>query len=305
MKKGMILLLTGALLLSGGCGNAAQPIQPETTAPAATEGTTETQTEPPSAGMDPAKGIYPVLNGYDRLIGGLVEGQWTSADEVAKHLKGTEAYKVYTLDKFQGEFKSEKITTQTYLDSSTGYWVQFASSAEDRKFSLGAQWNALPRPVSEVPAADYDSYKGAVDDLLISTGTPGEPLVKRVITCDVDGDESEEAIIIATNITDGDLDGISEGNPPESKGKYAMVVLRRAGQEGYTAEALLVTKDYLEMQEVEAIADFDGDGVMEILLDQEDLEVVGAEGFSFSTETIWDLSEGSWIKRLEKFSNPI
>ena len=159
----------------------------------------------------------------------------------------------------------------------------------------GLSWEALPRTsraISPVPA-----HERSAADVLRSEGlTDPTPSINEVIQIDLEGDGTDEAIIVATN-----------GSEPyfaSKAGDHSLIVMRRL-EDGNLEEVPLfvnATSDAeaeaagpaeaapnlaavpLAVATLEGVADLNGDGTLEV--------VIRLRGNSFANVLVYDLVEG-------------
>lgn len=130
----------------------------------------------------------------------------------------------------------------------------------------GANWNAIPKPITEFDKRNR-IYESAVVEFLKTKGIV-KPVAKieQLYKVDLDGDGTDEVVIRATNYTH------SENEFTPDKDGYSFVMVRKV-VDG-KAKDILLTGDFItdeetsaeNTHEISAIADLNGDGKMEIVV---------------------------------------
>lgn len=223
----------------------------------------------------PAAELHPIVEvqtGY--LFGATAEGKWIKAEKAAKALLGERIYQVYGLTQSFGEARGGKPKPSQEEVCSDVVTVTLSPNPDKGAIALAAPWNALPRKVQILDAAQQ-VYVDAARDFLKTKGI-NEPKVKieNLLRVDLDGDGEEEVLISATNYFQKD-----EGPPMRSPaGSYSMVLLRRpvAGKvETQLVEGEFYPKAYKDddasfnapnSYTVIAVLDLDGDDKMEVVV---------------------------------------
>jgi len=225
-------------------------------------------------------------SGY--LFGATAEGKWIKAEEAAKGLQGEMTYHLYGLTQSLGEAKGSQPKPSEEEVCSDVLTVSLSPNPDKGAIALAAPWNALPRKVQVLDAAQQ-VYVDAARDFLKTKGIE-KPKVKieNILRVDLDGDGEEEVLISATNYFQKE-----EGAPMRSPaGSYSMVLLRRvvAGKvETQLVQGEFYPKAYKDDEEssfnapntykVIAVLDLDGDGKLEI--------VVASQYYEGGTTTIY------------------
>lgn len=228
------------------------------------------------------KGIHPVLNAYNRLIGGLVDGKWQNNEEVASRLTGKEVYRFYSRREKLGEASGPKVRKEFYLTGENGYFLDFDKFFPEQAFGICADWNPLPR-VPEI-RSNPDKYLPEVKDVLTQKKMPADNIqIREVLAVDLEGDGMIETIISATNVTEEDIDALYNSEGEEALDRCSLVLLLT----GDGVPVLLAEKhEGIFEYEVPFVADVDGDGVMEIMVRELWLDTLPVEGFSLICESL-------------------
>lgn len=128
-----------------------------------------------------------------------------------------------------------------------------------------------PRPATTTGAVA--AHLGTARELLGARGvTEPEPRIVQVVRADLDGDGSDEAVVVAEKR--------SEASPTWGEpGAYSLVFVRRVGEGGTATHVVRaevipdaatgIDANYLGTARVTAVADLNGDGTMELVLRSE------------------------------------
>ncbi|HSE15492.1 MAG TPA: VCBS repeat-containing protein [Pyrinomonadaceae bacterium] len=203
------------------------------------------------------------------VIGGVRSGHWVEAERLTKSINTPLKLNRYTLAGPAGELTVDKITP----GDCEGEW-SFETSATDAEGIAIASpsWNVMPRTPRPLDRKDT-TYVNLLADLLRRSGIrKPEVEINEGYKIDLDGDGKDEVVIVASHFKDGtgELSGIGRGSAP---GDYAIVLVRKIvnGQ----ARNIFIVKDVrraanagplVRGYHLSAIADLNGDGVMEIVL---------------------------------------
>ena len=254
------------------------------------------------------EGTNIILNAFSRVIGVTVDGEWRGRDEIGKYIKGGEKYRTYSQARLLGEFDGGAPIEESYITGEKGYRIALKPETEelyDAAFSITGNWDPLPR-VPVIKESGLDEYEPLIKDMLKKNGMPDAVvLIKQVAVADLDGDGTEEAIITASNYVQEDYDSISNGDFDETEDMYSMIVLQKT-VDG-VKKNIVISECYKKLDEYKLsfISDMDGDGVMEFLVREDNLEAVKAEGFSLSTEMVYDIVDGNPSLLFSVSSSPI
>jgi hypothetical protein len=122
-----------------------------------------------------------------------------------------------------------------------------------------------PRPVELLDPAS-DAYRQAVRDVLPGLGIDDpDPDVVQVVRADLDGDGTAEVFVVAERLAD-----------PQTllaqPGDYSLVLLQRAGDRGvattiFDQSLADAASSFLDVARLTAVADLNGDGRMEVVVD--------------------------------------
>ena len=273
-----------ALILIGACGGTAgSTTGPSTTAASTTSVETSTTVESTTSTSSGASESVPAVASRYGLMGWWSEG-WVvpeTLDEIP--LIGGEEYQVVMLD--------QPITTATgsvptLCEPSQTPVLDFdpplpGDFADPGALAVIADWELRPFPVRiETDLAEVHS--DAVTQVLGSLGIDTEPAIFQQVVADIDGDGTEEIAIVAKDLSD-DLFG--------QPGDYSVVILRKM-IEGEWQTSILETSlaepdsPYILSHSIAAIADLNGDGKMEIVVDAAYYEGSGTTAFEYINDDL-------------------
>lgn len=153
--------------------------------------------------------------------------------------------------------------------------------ADPGALAVLADWELRPFPVVVETELD-DVHVEAVTQVLMSLGIEAEPVIFQIVVADIDGDGTEEIAIVAKDLSDNLF-----GQP----GDYSVVVLRKM-IEGEWQTAILETSlaepdsAYILSHSFAAIADLNGDGKMEIVVDAAYYEGAGTTAYEYTNDDL-------------------
>jgi hypothetical protein len=202
------------------------------------------------------------------LIGGVQNKKWVSANRLQKSLKSSGGFELYRLNGAGGEIALKRNAESECHESWTG------EAASDGKGGIAIQspsWNVMPRLPRAIDPKDT-TYMEVVSDILKGEGIK-KPEVKitQAYKVDLDGDGKQEVVIVANRYAQGlrELSGV--GNET-SAGDYTLVLVRKIigekVQNIVLAKAVWLKGDdgpLPRANHLSAIADLNGDGVMELV----------------------------------------
>lgn len=148
--------------------------------------------------------------------------------------------------------------------------------------AISAPWKLTPHPVEAM--ADDGTYAAFASDLLAERGLDvPDPVIKQLLTVDLEGDGIDEKIVVAEEIADGLFPAV---------GDYSLAFLRKviAGTvETAVLGESLVFDDQADLFvgfTIGAVADLSGDGKMEIVLDAAYYEGLGIEVWEYVNDDL-------------------
>lgn len=203
------------------------------------------------------------------LIGGARDTKWVKADTFAKRLKGEQKFNLYGLEGPAGEITISKVAPNGDCD---GEWSAQTSSKAKAGIAIASpDWNVMPRQPRAIDPKD-PTYLKVVSDILKGAGISNpEVNISQAYKIDLDGDGKDEVVIAANRFAQGlhELSGV--GNVA-SAGDYSLVFVRKIigdkAQNIFLVKAVWLKADegvLPRANHISAIADLNGDGVMEIV----------------------------------------
>jgi hypothetical protein len=203
------------------------------------------------------------------LIGGARDTKWVRADAFGKRLKGAQKLSLYTLAGPAGEISTSKIEENG--DCGDEWSVKTASKAKAGIAIASPTWNAMPRLPRPIDLKDT-TYLKIVGDILKDAGIrKPEVRITQGYKIDLDGDGQDEVVIAANRYGQGlgELSGVPNVT---SAGDYSLVFVRKIiggkAQNIFIVKAVWLTANeagHPRRNHISAIADLNGDGVMEIV----------------------------------------
>jgi hypothetical protein len=217
--------------------------------------------------------VVPIVQ-TEMLIGGVQNGKWLTAKQTAQLIndenefilinpKGTKADKRVKGKK--GEDMGacpENPVIRLDLETKPDQWLPYS-------LALGSnlKWNPLPRIPKTISPTDKIYQKIVADFLKTRRITKTKIKISQAFRVDLEGDGTEEIIIAANYYKRGMVE-------TQSIGDYSFVLLRKIVQGKpqnilIDGEFFTKTDDYSppNMRDISPIADLNGDGKMEIVLD--------------------------------------
>jgi hypothetical protein len=203
------------------------------------------------------------------LIGGVQNGRWVSATRAAKLMKDqAEFLLVGDSGVEEGGVTLGKLILPTDNEPCDDFYAVETELEMERGVGIGssAKWKLIPRMPKAI-SPDNAVYKNIVANFLKTKRitNPGVKITQAMIV-DLDGDGTNEVLIAATVYKTADL-------PRAARGDYSLVLLRTTRGKAVTNH-LLAGEFYLKAEEfgapntyqISAIADLNGDGRMEVIL---------------------------------------
>jgi ABC-type amino acid transport substrate-binding protein len=229
-----------------------------------------TTTQPLSA----APRIAPIVSGI-YLLGGSENGKWIDAASTAKQLRAGDRYRVYTTAGPVGS-GTATISNSEGICSDT-YFVEMKPQPKATEFAaFGGTSNPLPRKL-RLHSPTMAVYRQAVADVLRAHGISNPDVrITKIVRIDLEGDGVDEVVLSASRI--------DRALPSVKAGDYSLVLLRKIIN-GKVQTIPLAEEYHLKpidfaapnIYSIPAIADFNGDGTMEIMVNWNYYEGSGAE----------------------------
>lgn len=273
----MRVVVAGVLLVAA-CSNSAGTTTATSTTIAATTAAGITPPEPVTPAV--AASRFGVMGWYATDL-----GEWVVPETPGEvPVVGGEEYQVVSLD--------QPITTAigsgvTLCEPSQTPLIVFdpqlpGDHRQPGAIGVMANWNLRPQALSvggDVP----DEHRQAAIDVISSIGiNDSEPPITQIISVDVDADGTEELIIVAKRVPDDLFARL---------GDYSVVILRKS-IEGAWQTAILETSTgvadspYVLSHTIPAVADLNGDGRMEIIVDGHYYEGAGTVAYEYINDDL-------------------
>ena len=214
---------------------------------------------------------FPIVDAqYGYLIGAAENGKWIESDPAKKSVKAGTKLQVYGAAGAVGAASVVKLDTQNEpCEDRPTVKLNPKKPKGAIAFPAVSKWNPLPRKPQTVDVKDK-KYVDAVREFLIERGLK-DPVVQitQAVKIDIDGDGGDEVVISATHYKNGDE--IPDESAPNT---YSFVMLVRFSQEK-TEKQLVDGEFYPEPKpdaappnkfEIAAIADFNGDGKIDVVV---------------------------------------
>ena len=301
-------VLAGLLISGGGDDDAAtEPTSttteaPTTTAsptiepPATTEAPTTTTTEAPTTTTEPPPPASGVIVAATGVAGWSEDGAWyTLTDGEAPIVIG----ETYTLVQIGEPLRTATATAvQTGCDFIEGsLYVDGLIDGDDWPdfpLAVAAGWDVTPHAI-ELLSTESEIYTDIVADVLVGQGvTDPSPELRQVVRTDLEGDGVDEVIITAGH------DGVFGFDGELAAGDYSIAILRRL-VEGEVQTAILgffkvdddfdptIDVPYIVTYRVTAVADLNGDGRMEIAVNDRYYEGSGTIIYDYVNDDLGPL----------------
>jgi hypothetical protein len=203
------------------------------------------------------------------VIGGVQNGRWVAPDRAAKLMKEqTEFVLVGDSAVEEGGVTLGKLIQPTADEPCDDFYAVETELEMERGIGIGstAKWKLTPRSPKAI-SPDNAVYKTIVANFLKSKRIRNPNVrITQAMSVDLDGDGTNEVLISATYYKQADL-------PRTAIGDYSFVLMRTARGRA-VANHLLAGEFYLKPEEfgapntyqISAIADLNGDGRMEVVL---------------------------------------
>jgi hypothetical protein len=202
------------------------------------------------------------------LIGGVQNQRWVRAGQFQKTFKSPGTFTLYTLQGRVGEVTLHRNAESECQESWAG------KTATDSQSGIAIQspsWNVMPRLPQRIDPKDPADVQ-VVGDILKGEGIPKPDVeITQAYKVDLDGDGKDETVIVANRYAQGlnELSGVANET---SAGDYTLVVIVKI-IDGKSQNIILAHGVWLSGNQgplpranhLSAIADLNGDGVMELV----------------------------------------
>jgi hypothetical protein len=249
------------------------------------------------------KEVHPILSWSHRIIGGTIDGKYADAETIAGLISDGEEYSLYSMTDYLGRYKG---SIDDVRFSNGDYYIEFDSQKE-AAFGVLGSWNALPR-IPGINENNVEEYGTLIKELLSKKGLENVAVnITRVLTVDIEGDGKEETFIVAGNFSETDHTEISDGKFQGADSKYSIIVMLK-NMDG-NKKSIVIKESYKDLHEynINYLADVDGDGVIELSVNELDMNaaIIEAEGYPISTDRIYEIMGDRFIEVLSVDSSPI
>jgi hypothetical protein len=203
------------------------------------------------------------------VIGGVQNGRWVAPERAAKLMKEqTEFVLVGDSGVEEGGVTLGKLIQPTANEPCDDFYAVETELEMERGIGIGsnAKWRLMPRTPKAI-SPDNAVYKTVVANFLKSKRIRNPRVtIKQAMSVDLDGDGTNEVLIAATFYKTTEV-------PRTAIGDYSFVLMRTTRGRVVTNH-LLAGEFYLKAEEfsapntyeISAIADLNGDGRMEVIL---------------------------------------
>lgn len=228
------------------------------------------------------------------LIGGTENGIWVEPQEAASFIQEGDRYKIFTLTKNIGEAVGETpcrakdscsygndlnpLNISYKVDFSTIIFSNSFYNSETEYLAVSCDWNPMPRKpqIETVVSAENRIYGEEIKNILKKKGfnCDKEKSIKQIIKTDFEGDGINEVLITA----------VSSDRITENGKFYSAIVI--FSSDNVKCHQILTEGDYpdYENPEISFVIDADGDGVMEIFIDEIMRDKRGIEVFKIKNK---------------------
>ena len=246
---------------------------------------------PPETQAQASAPLVPIINGYGLLLGASRGGRWVPWEKIHPLLKGGEKYRFYNGKGLTNTLTGSK--PELAPASGAAYYIRFPDRKEDESteglVGVGGTWNPMPRQAKK-ESSQQNIYKDAVAAILKEKGLPNaKPNITRVLRVDLFG-KGQEAVLIEAASPNYSLTDGADGKPPPPNA-YSVVLLRllvNAKVKTFVLDGTFkkkpVPSEPPEKYEIRNVLDLNGDGILEILVDNSYYEGGGTR--------VYDLKSG-------------
>ena len=237
------------------------------------------------------KTVVPFASGY-YLLGGSKDGKWLTAETVAPALEKKTKMVFVTL---KGVKQGDAVLNNTGVENGAcpeNKLMRLEPKIESG-FAVGANvdWNLVPR-VPKLIVVTNKTYRKIAADFLRTKGIARTNIrLSQIVEVDLEGDGSAEVLITGNFYKRGNMEA-------QTIGDYSFTLVRKTVNEktkNVLIEGEFITKsDYYDppnTREILAVADLNGDGRMEVVLN--------THYYEGSWKQVFEMQNGTPVKVLE------
>lgn len=233
-----------------------------------------------TAATEKGASVHPIVCNT-MLLGGSRSGRWLSSKAIARSVVGGERYRLLTLAGDVGRSTGGRASA---ANSASG--AQIGVTLQGRKLDalgLCADWNARPHAVRLISAPRQLDTQAA-KFVLRAHGMGGAAIhITQVVEADLLGNSGHDVLITATS-----REGIAESDEAPNRNDYSFVAAYRPGGakvplllgDGYFGGSGNKRVSGPEKSSIVAVADLNGDGSMEVVVDASVYEGSGVAVFT-------------------------
>jgi hypothetical protein len=207
------------------------------------------------------------VSDYGNLLGGVENGKFLDAKTTFSKFNGDTKFSLFKFKSGKvGEFSLGEIKTDSGACPENFYVQPEINAAANFAVGTNANWEILPRKLQIVSLNDAN-YKKAVADVLRLRGLPKSPVkIGSAYRIDLEGDGREEVILVANHY-------VEDASMNAKAGSYSFIIIRKTI--GGKVQNIFVGGNFLKKKtdyydgnySLSGIADLNGDGIMEIIVD--------------------------------------
>ncbi|MCU0317324.1 MAG: hypothetical protein MUC92_12100 [Fimbriimonadaceae bacterium] len=226
------------------------------------------------------------LSYFGTLVAVRTEGNWRSVPENFKPVTTPTPFFGMGIGEAKPGFRTTGITL-----SSSGHWMLDGSNVPSHAMVSNAR-PTFPRRV-RTGSTTIPEYQKIASDYLKGKGFNQPAKIQRLWRTDLDGDRSDETLIEMSNSQGAYLSESIQG------GFYNCVLLIHLDSAGRRqvaslGETIRKKDEYWIFYAVEAIADIDGDGIMEVMVRDEMHEGLGLTLYRLARGRLTKLAQGGY-----------
>jgi hypothetical protein len=236
------------------------------------------------------KAVLLRLEKDETVVMGVLEGsKWVAADTISqesqKRIEAGLKTVLFDLDGWQGKaMVGGKFEARTVCDWNRVTDISTPVKLEKTTFAIDADWNVAPRVAKVLPNSNATYLKVVADELKLRK-LKQPAVITQLLQVDLDNDKTSEMIVVAQ----------TSSALKSNTGEYSLVLVRKviAGKvKTFALEDFVIAKGYDaatdtgalqgKSNQITAIADIDGNGTMEIFIDDQVNEGYGVRVFNWT-----------------------